>query len=202
MGGRRNHVRLKPDTSGTFGRRSDAIVMSVVSGFSRTVGGGARNSNSIGRTDTKTIPIVTSEKLFLMIGTLPKNQPAPRHSDDPARSRRRRCRARTTPVVICAAPATNGTNVRTIGTKRPRMIALPPYCSKKACARSRYSLFSSRKVPAEDARPDEAADRVVDGVAGERGEHQQRQHRRHAEVAGRAQARRPRTAASRPAGTA
>ena len=52
--------------------------------------------------------------------------------------------ALVTADVICAAPATNGTNVRTIGTNRPRTIAFPPYCSKKAWARSRYSLFSSR----------------------------------------------------------
>ena len=31
-----------------------------------------------------------------------------------------------------AAPATNGTKVRTIGTKRPRMTALPPYSSKNS----------------------------------------------------------------------
>ena len=35
-------------------------------------------SNSIGKADTKTIPIVTSEKLFLMTGTFPKSTPAPR----------------------------------------------------------------------------------------------------------------------------
>ena len=81
------------------------------------------------------MPIVTSEKLFLTIGTLPKSQPGAEAQPDPRRPRRRRCRARTTRGVICAAPATNGTNVRTIGTKRPRMTALPPYCSKNACAR-------------------------------------------------------------------
>ncbi len=38
------------------------------------------NSTSIGRIETKTMPIVTSEKLFLITGTLPNSQPAPRHS--------------------------------------------------------------------------------------------------------------------------
>ena len=47
-------------------------------------------------------------------------------------------------LVISAAPATNGTNVRTIGTNRPRMTALPPYFSKNSCARFRWSRFSSR----------------------------------------------------------
>jgi len=42
-----------------------------------------------------------------------------------------------TTEVICAAPATKGTKVRTIGTKRPRITALPPYCSKNAWARFR-----------------------------------------------------------------
>ena len=41
---------------------------------------GATGTNTIGSTDTKTIPIVTSEKLFLMIGMLPKSRPAPRQS--------------------------------------------------------------------------------------------------------------------------
>ena len=38
---------------------------------------------------------------------------------------------------IAAAPATNGTNVRTIGTNRPEATAMPPCFSKKACALSR-----------------------------------------------------------------
>ena len=37
------------------------------------------SSNTIGRTDTKTMPIVTSEKLSFTIGTLPNSKPAPRH---------------------------------------------------------------------------------------------------------------------------
>ena len=37
------------------------------------------NSNTIGRTDTTTMPMVTSEKLFFTIGTLPNTKPAPRH---------------------------------------------------------------------------------------------------------------------------
>ena len=52
-------------------------------------------SNTIGSSDTKTIPIVTSEKFCLTIGTLPKSSPAPRQSADPRRRRRRGCRART-----------------------------------------------------------------------------------------------------------
>ena len=55
--------------------------------------GCATSSNTIGRTDTKTMPIVTSEKLFLTIGMLPKNQPAPRHKRDPGDGARPRCRA-------------------------------------------------------------------------------------------------------------
>src|SRR5712671_2455038 len=100
----------------------------------------ATSSHSIGKIDTKTMPIVTSEKLFLTIGTLPNSQPAPRHSvtHDTAPTM---LYSTKEAVVICAAPATNGTNVRTIGTKRPRMTAFPPYCSKKACARSRYCVF-------------------------------------------------------------
>ena len=37
------------------------------------------SSNTIGSTDTKTMPIVTSEKLSFTIGTLPNSKPAPRH---------------------------------------------------------------------------------------------------------------------------
>src|SRR5439155_8772029 len=105
---------------------------------------------------TNTIPIVTSEKLFLMIGTLPNNQPAPRHSvtHDAAPTM---LYSTNGVVVICAAPATNGTNVRTIGTKRPRMTAFPPYCSKKVCARSRCCLFSKRNPGAD---PDFGSDPV------------------------------------------
>src|SRR5213078_1910553 len=100
-------------------------------------------SKIIGRIDTMTMPIVTSEKLFLMIGMLPKNQPAPRHSDTQATAPARLYITNEV-VVICAAPATNGTNVRTMGTKRPRITALPPYCSKNTCARSRCCLFNRR----------------------------------------------------------
>jgi hypothetical protein len=39
------------------------------------------SSYTIGRTETTTIPIVTSEKLSLMTGMFPKNHPAPRHTD-------------------------------------------------------------------------------------------------------------------------
>ncbi len=37
------------------------------------------NSNTIGRSETITMPMVTSEKFCLMTGTLPKSKPAPRH---------------------------------------------------------------------------------------------------------------------------
>ena len=40
-------------------------------------------------------------------------------------------------LLIAAAPATNGTKVRTIGTKRPDTTAMPPCFSKNACALSR-----------------------------------------------------------------
>ena len=39
-----------------------------------------RSSTIIGSSDTKTIPMVTSEKLFFTIGTLPKRKPAPTQS--------------------------------------------------------------------------------------------------------------------------
>src|SRR5580700_5341142 len=45
---------------------------------------------------------------------------------------------------ISAAPATNGTNVRTMGTNRPRITALPPYCTKNTCARRRCARLSRR----------------------------------------------------------
>ena len=45
--------------------------------------------------------------------------------------------------VIEPAPATNGTNVRTIGTQRPSTTALPPYLSKNACACARCFRLSS-----------------------------------------------------------
>ena len=38
------------------------------------------NSNTTGSTETNTIPIVTSEKLFFTIGTLPNSTPAPTHN--------------------------------------------------------------------------------------------------------------------------
>ena len=47
-----------------------------------------QNSKTMGRIDTKTMPIVTSEKLSLMIGTLPKHiagAHAERHPREPAR---------------------------------------------------------------------------------------------------------------------
>ena len=37
------------------------------------------NSNTTGSSETATIPIVTSEKFCLMIGTLPNSSPAPTH---------------------------------------------------------------------------------------------------------------------------
>ena len=37
------------------------------------------SSNTIGSTDTTTMPMVTSEKLSFTIGTLPNSKPAPRH---------------------------------------------------------------------------------------------------------------------------
>ena len=42
------------------------------------------------------MPIVTSEKFSLTIGTLPNEQPGAQAQAHPARPRRRRCRTRTT----------------------------------------------------------------------------------------------------------
>src|SRR5262249_11216681 len=101
------------------------------------------HSNTTGSSETMTIPIVTSEKFCFTIGTWPNRKPAPTHKPTQAAAPIRLKNANAGGR-IAAAPATNGTNVRTIGTNRPRMIALPPYSSKNACARCKCSRFSSR----------------------------------------------------------
>ena len=82
-----------------------------------------------------------------------------------------------------APPATNGRNVRTIGTNCASITALPPCLTKKSWAsRTCFGLTKRaeragrrlRRV-AEEAVGDPRADRVVHGVAGD-GRQDQRRH--------------------------
>ena len=66
---------------------------------------------------------------------------ADRHPGHPAG---RRCRARTRDTTSPPTPATNGTNVRTIGMNRASTIALPPCRSKNSCARAMYAGLIQR----------------------------------------------------------
>ena len=83
------------------------------------------------------------------------------------------------PALISAAPATNGRNVRTIGTNRARTTALPPCVSKNSWARFTCSGLIRRcenagpVATAEQPRTDPPADRVVHARRREWRRHQQ-----------------------------
>jgi len=52
-----------------------------------------------------------------------------------------------------AVPATRGTYVRTIGTKRASTIARPPYFRKKSSVWVRYLVFRNRASSEKNRRP-------------------------------------------------
>ena len=117
---------------------------------------------TIGRSDTATMPMVTSEKFSFTIGTLPNSSPAPRHrptqrdrADDVVEDERRARHLRR------AGDERARTSARSARSGRGST-ALPPYCSKNSCARFRWSRFSQpvpapvRVVGAKTLRPDAA----------------------------------------------
>src|SRR5262249_36966120 len=87
-----------------------------------------RTSSTIGRTEIKTIATMTDSKWSFTNSKSAKKRPAKTQISTQAAppttlyAKKRRYR-------ILPMPATNGANVRTIGTNRARMIALPPYLS-------------------------------------------------------------------------
>ena len=91
---------------------------------------------TIGRSETSTIPERDQREVLLHDRDVAEDVAGAQAEPDPGHRPRSRCRARTTGYDISAAPATNGTNVRTIGMKRPRTMALPPCRSKNSCARA------------------------------------------------------------------
>eukprot|EP00879_Flechtneria_rotunda_P020938 GHRR01022047.1.p1 GENE.GHRR01022047.1~~GHRR01022047.1.p1 ORF type:complete len:131 (-),score=18.75 GHRR01022047.1:475-867(-) len=88
----------------------------------------SKTSSTTGTTLTATIPKTTSVKLCCTTGRLPKKYPAPRNSS---------VHSSAPPTLYMAnllydmlpMPATNGANVRTMGTKRASTTVLPPYLS-------------------------------------------------------------------------
>ena len=170
-------------------------------------GAALRTSNTIGSSDTMTMPSATREKLSLTIGTLPNRYPAPRQIAHPGQrarhvvERERRVRH--------LRDARHERHERAHDRHEPAStIALPPCRSKNSCARAMYAGLTQRPQRGSVARqlnhrvPAERPIGVVHRVAGDR--RREQQHRGQREVRARRSrpARRRQRAASRRAGTA
>ena len=85
-----------------------------------------RKPQTIGSSETKTMPTTTSSKFSFTTGHVAEDVARAAAEADPEDAAASRCKNANCGYDIEPAPATNGTNVRTIGTNRPSTTALPP----------------------------------------------------------------------------